>query len=159
MVDPSRVAELFNRFCEDAGELFDDGEPLPAAAYPVALDAACKRIAELEGPASSFAELRELLLEMLNTTLNTASEIAGAANVAIRVRDRRIAELEAERRWVELSERLPEDSSSILIRYLHGEVVVGFWGGDDWHDHDGVAPSHVTHWMPLPKPPEVSDGE
>lgn len=72
---------------------------------------------------------------------------------------KRIAELEAERRWVEFSERLPEDSSSILIRYLHGEVVVGFWDGDDWHDHDGVAPSHVTHWMPLPKPPEVSDGE
>lgn len=112
MTKTKRVAELFNRFCEDAGELFDDEEPLPAAAYPVALDAACKRIAELE----------------------------------------------AERRWVEFSERLPEDSSSILIRYLHGEVVVGFWDGDDWHDHDGIAPSHVTHWMPLPPATELSDG-
>ena len=66
----------------------------------------------------------------------------------------RIAELEAERRWIPVSERLPEKDGYYLV-------------SDDW---DGVLSCEflterrvepiwevpgVLYWMPLPEPPEV----
>jgi hypothetical protein len=59
-----------------------------------------------------------------------------------------IEELErlcAERRWIPVEERLPEE----------GEVVLLYYGGDT----DPIAVGKylglggVTHWMPLPEPP------
>ena len=69
----------------------------------------------------------------------------------------RIAELEAERRWIPVSERLPED----------GEVV-WLWDGNNlgmgyylvlsgcFMDRDTpLRRIKPTHWMSLPTPPEV----
>ena len=68
-----------------------------------------------------------------------------------------IAELEAERRWIPVSERLPED----------GEVV-WLWDGNNlgmgyylvltrqFMDRDTpLRQIKPTHWMSLPTPPEV----
>ena len=67
----------------------------------------------------------------------------------------RIAELEEAQRWISVSERLPEDLQPTVIitkggmtgivRYLelYGREGFGSWSED------------VTHWMPLPQPPEV----
>ena len=75
-------------------------------------------------------------------------------------RDARIAELEAERRWIPVSEGLPEvnedvftvvydtndGSTSVSALKHHGDGVWFTWDKGYYV---------VTHWMPLPEPPIV----
>lgn len=70
----------------------------------------------------------------------------------------RIAQLEAERRWVPVSERLPEMAGAYLchIGATYGmtwisvrKFIKGKW--------KGLGAENVTHWMPLPQPPEAGD--
>jgi hypothetical protein len=71
------------------------------------------------------------------------------------------AKLEAERRWIPVSERLPVDNSQVLFYDNDGIIYKGVhsnntpqWesnGGYYWH---GSEYKYVTHWMPLPEPPE-----
>ena len=54
-------------------------------------------------------------------------------------------------RWIPVMERLPEEDGFTLIFTAHGHAGVcyftnGWWGG---YGMDGI-----THWMPLPQPPE-----
>lgn len=74
----------------------------------------------------------------------------------------RVAELEAEQaRWVMVSERLPQIGMRVLfynnfIKNIHK----GWYSGDEWVSEIGVFYNgdklkRITHWMPLPQPPEV----
>lgn len=75
----------------------------------------------------------------------------------------RIAELEAERRWTPVGERLPEIGVRVLfynnfIKNIHK----GWYSGDEWVSEIGVFYNgdklkRITHWMPLPKFPEVQE--
>ena len=62
----------------------------------------------------------------------------------------RIAELEAEARWIPTSERLPENRATVLAFFRHGEQDVCFFYDGHWSGHSA---STVTHWKPLPQPP------
>lgn len=71
----------------------------------------------------------------------------------------RIAELEGERRWIPVSERLPKENAPVLVLtvlggmfvdFIHGKSVVT--GNPDFYELDV---EDATHWMPLPKLPEV----
>ena len=79
-----------------------------------------------------------------------------------------IAELEAAQRWIPVSERLPELGSpilfydSILERINKGTCTAKnsdntnlHWFTDDDLFYFGDRSEYVTHWMPLPTPPEV----
>lgn len=58
-------------------------------------------------------------------------------------------------KWIPCSERLPEENVSVLCYMRIGEIVVMEYGGDGWYC--GVTRYNqraVTHWMPLPEPPE-----
>lgn len=66
-------------------------------------------------------------------------------------------------RWIPVEERLPEDRSDVLVvAYWHERwgVYMGWCAPEraEWSVHIGIGDRNdvaVTHWMPLPKPPEV----
>ena len=74
----------------------------------------------------------------------------------------RIAELE-EQVWIPVGERLPEvyrDGDGEFIPFLVCENDKDYpyraiYDGLNWGD--GMFVADVTHWMPLPKPPEVQE--
>ena len=56
-------------------------------------------------------------------------------------------------RWIPCSERLPEHSARCLC-YCNGEVrVLKYWRTQQEFQYGGRE-RNVTHWMPLPEPPE-----
>lgn len=65
----------------------------------------------------------------------------------------RIAELEAERRWIPVSERLPEEKQSVLALDRTGTAY--HWEYSKCLSNIFVG--YYTHWMPLPTPPEVQE--
>lgn len=72
-----------------------------------------------------------------------------------------------ERRWIPVEERLPENGVPVLINYIgcndgeyhpDGTAVwtdLGcFWWEGSLKDCDTEVAVPITHWMPLPEPPE-----
>ena len=67
-----------------------------------------------------------------------------------------------ERRWIPVTERLPEDRSDVLVvAYWHERwgVYMGWCAPERvaWSVHIGIGDRSdiaVTHWMPLPEPPK-----
>lgn len=66
-------------------------------------------------------------------------------------------------RWIPVKERMPVEAKKVLcFLALSGGPMVetGYYMGDEGWYYTGIeAPHHgiVTHWMPLPEPPEVSE--
>jgi len=65
---------------------------------------------------------------------------------------------EPEGRWIPLSERLPEDCVDVIVCEIMAGcqcVSVGFYdeAGRQWFSKSETSDC-VTHWMPLPPPPE-----
>ena len=59
--------------------------------------------------------------------------------------------------WVRVEERLPEEKQRVIVRCERVGTSVGWilWGR--WMTDIGPHAGDVTHWMPLPEPPEVSE--
>ena len=67
------------------------------------------------------------------------------------------------KRWIPVTERLPEEHVFVLIRQDDDRMMVAERvGGDWWYRYfaydvdrwDENEQGTITHWMPLPKPPE-----
>ena len=73
-------------------------------------------------------------------------------------KDERIRQLEQlVPRWTSVKERLPEDDDHYLVwsSYNGCAEVAMYWGDGEWLTDDIVNITRmVTHWMPLPEPPE-----
>ena len=69
----------------------------------------------------------------------------------------RIAELEAERRWIPVSERLPENISNVLILSRGEQLIASYHSKYSLWYVPFVDKPVVTHWMPLPELPEVQE--
>jgi hypothetical protein len=70
-----------------------------------------------------------------------------------------ITELEDAQRWIPVSESLPELDQDVLA-IVEGDIVTGHfyqqWDGEIYFSSDDEGAMMVaTHWMPLPKFPEV----
>lgn len=77
---------------------------------------------------------------------------------AIKSRNARIAELEAKQRWVKVSDKIPDDDDDILGVTKKGIVMEGsFWMKNDTMPCmlTGYGAFSITHWMPLPEPPDM----
>ena len=59
--------------------------------------------------------------------------------------------------WVRVEERLPEEKQRVIVRCEHVGTSVGWilWG--KWMTDIGPHAGDVTHWMPLPAPPEKEE--
>lgn len=64
-----------------------------------------------------------------------------------------------ERRWIPVTERLPELNAPCLVYNKAQPMMVG-WRIDDkrFRIPGSFLPDHPTHWMPLPQPPK-EEGE
>lgn len=62
-------------------------------------------------------------------------------------------------KWIPVAERLPNIGEDVLCFCRAGIFFVLAWDGIHWHEGSDryYMNSFVTHWIPLPKPPE--DGE
>lgn len=76
-----------------------------------------------------------------------------------------VVTLSAERKhgkWIPVTERLPEDDGEVLCINDYHFYIVGWLYCDDVGNYicesDNEIMYDVTHWMPLPQPPE-SEGE
>jgi len=67
----------------------------------------------------------------------------------------RIAELEEERRWIPVSERLPEEGHKVLVLLTDGAISIDLIYGNDFLYENWVG--DITHWMPLPDAPKVKE--
>ena len=56
--------------------------------------------------------------------------------------------------WVSVEERLPEEKQRVIVRCERVGTSVGWilWG--NWMTDIGPDAGKVTHWMPLPAPPD-----
>lgn len=80
------------------------------------------------------------------------------------------ADVEPVRRWIPVSERLPDlipcsagtaYSEAVNVWTTGRKVMVGVWDGTDWivpFDFWEAWGEEVTHWMSLPEPPKMDGG-
>lgn len=58
-------------------------------------------------------------------------------------------------KWIPVSERLPETSQRVIVCRKDGRVEQGvFMGVNGWWKVYGTSTKAITHWMPMPAPPE-----
>lgn len=57
--------------------------------------------------------------------------------------------------WISVRDRLPEENGDYLVALDDGYIGVTWYSADEGFDLWADA-GEVTHWMPLPEPPEVS---
>lgn len=70
---------------------------------------------------------------------------------------------EALPRWISVEERLPEDCSYVIVylRNKHNDnkdiwhIDADYFEDGDWHRYPEHGYYNVTHWMPLPEPPNA----
>jgi len=94
----------------------------------------------------SDAEQNELILLALHEALQEKQE--------------HVQDLEQERRWIPISERLPEMNKTVLV--VCGSVTIAKRKVDIiknycWVEIDGMELKHVTHWQSLPQLPQEEE--
>ena len=122
---------------------------------------------------AKFAEIEKLKAE-LSVNLNDLEWMTEQRD-KLQAEVDRIKELEAENekmkeanRWIPVAERLPDDGVPVLVTYLgyydnkpYSDGVAkwkiennGYNGGWEWELDGDEVKVQITHWRPLPEPPE-----
>ena len=76
----------------------------------------------------------------------------------LKEKEAEIDRLKAERRWIPVSEAIPENDEyyPVIIKGHMYSSACQCDGHNNWYRYDmyGYRQERVTHWMPLPLPPE-----
>ena len=57
-------------------------------------------------------------------------------------------------KWISVKDRMPDTCVCVLVHYDDGNMLVDEIGSDgEWVDEDFNC-GNITHWMPMPEPPE-----
>ena len=134
-------------------------------------------IVEVEMPVGTTLEEMTEIINRRPTQESYEHALVGASLVAAaRLQDKvfeiqelkaELARLQAERRWIPVGERLPEEFTPVLTfskdndKPVTAILAAGFW----WSNVDAAGfwssnvdwALNVTHWMPLPSVPESED--
>ena len=123
-----------------------------------ALNKAEARIAELEHRNKVLEDACEMLRKengRVTQLLDFWKRLSTNGSKARNNLETYIAELEAAQRWIPVSERLPVGGKVLVLwkdRTIHLDWTFLDGGGYYWWNS---GQSNVTHWMPIPKLPEV----
>ncbi len=93
--------------------------------------------------------------------INEAADAIEALNDTSQAQDKALKNIAGQlaRRWIPVTERLPEKKKAHYLCYLDDDSVgVCYWSnisihGSKWEWHNPNW-KEVTHWMPLPEPPK-----
>lgn len=102
------------------------------------------------------AEKRIALLEKENESIIDINE---KHNKRIAEQDKKLAALREQAGWIPVSEKLPENKKAVLIWCpMYKNIYTAYLDpSDNTWQHFGShlhSCSNVTHWMPLPAPPQ-----
>lgn len=73
---------------------------------------------------------------------------------AERIADHLISNGVTVQEWVSVDDRLPKNSDNVLVCHNNGLVTTNAWLGANWWFKNER--NQITHWMPLPEPPEAA---
>ena len=103
------------------------------------------------------------------SVLEMVEPVDGVIKISADVRDLLVKLLRGQERWISVEDRLPETRHAVLVYTPHHKNIWaasmhedGNWyiwspGGRVLLDPDWHGP--ITHWMPLPEPPEVKQDD
>ena len=62
-----------------------------------------------------------------------------------------------EMNWISVKDKLPLGQDRLLVfERIYDQPVIGFYLDGRWHTEIADDYSDVTHWMPLPESPKIS---
>ena len=55
--------------------------------------------------------------------------------------------------WIRCDERMPDVGQVLVWHPDECAMSIGSWDGAHWYDIEGTHMTGITHWQPLPEPP------
>ena len=97
---------------------------------------------------------KQTMLDLIVEAKRTDPETGGFAEWLAEYLAEHLPTLTPPNEWVSVEERSPKEKQRVIVRCEHVGTSVGWilWG--NWMADIGPDAGKVTHWMPLPAPPD-----